>query len=528
MKKRFNDTGLCIPERHYMADVSGKIQAILRLVEDGSYFVINRPRQYGKTTTLFLLERELARREAYLPVFLSFEGFGTSVYECEQSFIKAFQGELCQIFERAGLVELASFFDKTGEMTTLHEFGGWLSKLIEASQKPIVLMIDEVDKSSNHQLFLDFLALLRAKFLSAAQGKEMTFHSVILAGVHDIKTLKLKIRPDDERRYNSPWNIAVDFTIDLSLTPPEIKSMLTDYSAQTGVTMDRAQMAARLHQFTSGYPFLVSKLCKIIAEELLPADGRAWLPEYLDQAVNRLLQTQNTNFDSLIKNLENHPDLYQLVEKIVIFGEEIAYSQYGGQTLDLGMLYGILTRRGYRVDIHNQIYREQIYTYMATNWRVQTLLGSRLNDYALQEHYALPDGGLDMTKLLLKFQEFMKAEYSQRDRDFIERHGRLIFLAFLKPILNGRGFDFKEPQISEEKRLDVVITYNAHKYIVELKLWRGEAAHQRGLAQLRDYLRRANLTTGYLVIFDLTQSGQKTWQQAQLRVDDADMTAVWV
>ncbi len=510
-----------------MADVSGKIQAILRLVEDGSYFVINRPRQYGKTTTLFLLERELARSEEYLPFFLSFEGFDMAAYENAQSFIKAFQVELRQIFERARLAELLPLFDNDREMTTLHEFGGWLSKVIEASRKRIVLMIDEVDKSSNHQLFLDFLALLRTKFLSAAQGKESAFHSVILAGVHDIKTLKLKIRPDDERRYNSPWNIAVDFTIDLSLTPPEIESMLADYSAQTGVAMNHVRMAERLHSFTSGYPFLVSKLCKIIAEDLFP-NAREWLPEHLDQAVNRLLYTQNTNFDSLIKNLENHPDLYQLVEKIVFGGEDVAYSQYGGQTMDLGMLYGILTRRGHRVDIHNQIYREQISIYMVTNFRVQTLIGSRVNEAALQGQYSLPDGGLDMERLLLKFQEFMKIEYSQRDREFVERNGRLVFLAFLKPILNGKGFDFKEPQISEEKRLDIVITYNTNKYIVELKLWRGEAAHQKGLAQLRDYLERANLATGYLIIFDLTQSGQKTWKQERIQLEKADISAVWV
>ena len=98
----------------------------------------------------------------------------------------------------------------------------------------------------------------------------------------------------------------------------------------------------------------------------------------------------------------------------------------------------------------------------------------------------------------------------------------------MKPILNGKGFDFKEPQISEEKRLDVVITYNANKYIVELKVWRGDVAHQRGLAQLGDYLERANLTTGYLVIFDLTQGGQKTWKQERIQLEKADISAVWV
>ena len=69
---------------------------------------------------------------------------------------------------------------------------------------------------------------------------------------------------------------------------------------------------------------------------------------------------------------------------------------------------------------------------------------------------------------------FMKEQYSKKDIEFIEHHGRLLFLAFIKPIINGVGFDFKEVQVSEEKRLDVVITYNSFKYIIEMKIWRGE------------------------------------------------------
>lgn len=67
---------------------------------------------------------------------------------------------------------------------------------------------DEVDKSSDNQIFLSFLGLLREKYLKCQQGKDVTFHSVILAGVYDIKTLKLKLHPQEESKYNSPWNIA--------------------------------------------------------------------------------------------------------------------------------------------------------------------------------------------------------------------------------------------------------------------------------------------------------------------------------
>ena len=80
------------------------------------------------------------------------------------------------------------------------------------------------------------------------------------------------------------------------------------------------------------------------------------------------------------------------------------------------------------------------------------------------------------------------------------------FLAFIKPIINGTGFDFKEVQVSEEKRLDVVITYNSFKYIIEMKIWRGLKYHETGLKQLCDYLDIHGLDKGYLVIFNFNKN----------------------
>ena len=101
---------------------------------------------------------------------------------------------------------------------------------------------------------------------------------------------------------------------------------------------------------------------------------------------------------------------------------------------------------------------------------------------------------LNVTKILTKFQEFMKEQYSKKDRNFLERHGRLVFLSFLKKIINESGYSFKEPQISEEKRLDIAITFYQHQYVIELKMWRGEKAHDNGLNQLAEYLELQGLS----------------------------------
>ena len=96
----------------------------------------------------------------------------------------------------------------------------------------------------------------------------------------------------------------------------------------------------------------------------------------------------------------------------------------------------------------------------------------------------------------------------------------------MKPIINGAGYDFKEPQISEEKRLDVVITYYEHKHIAELKLWRGEKLHEKGLIQLANYLESQQVSEGYLLIFD--HAKVKNWASEWTTVQNKAVFMVWV
>jgi hypothetical protein len=90
MKRRFNVTGSCIPGQHYMADTSAKFARILEMVEEGLYFAINRPRQYGKTTTLFALLATLQKRADYIVFSTSFEGVGDLVFSDEARFCNMF------------------------------------------------------------------------------------------------------------------------------------------------------------------------------------------------------------------------------------------------------------------------------------------------------------------------------------------------------------------------------------------------------------------------------------------------------
>ncbi|WP_250631597.1 ATP-binding protein [Rhodoflexus caldus] len=453
MKKRFNITGTCRAEEHYMMDDSRRFQSILEMVEYGDYFVINRPRQFGKTTMLSALRRELEKREDYLPIFMNFQGLGSSVYVSDIAFGQFFYKQLATALQRSKAFENKETLAKLPPPQSMSDLSERITDIVHLTDKKLVLLIDEVDASSNYEPFLVLLGMLRTKFLNRDFPEHYTFYSIVLAGVHDIKSLKFKLRRPEEAQTNSPWNIATDFKVVMEFYPNEIAYMLRQYSEAEGVEMDFEAISERLYYYTSGYPFLVSKLCKTIAEDILPkkADKSRWTLDDLEQSVQLLLRERNTNFDSLIKNLENNEALYRLVYAIILEGYKMPYAP-NESTIRLGEMYGIFKGNGI-IKIHNRIYEQVIYNYI----RLQKFIEDR--QYNFRDTYVAADGSLDLASVLRRFQSFMKEQYSKRNRDLIEREWRLIFLAFLKPIINGQGHDFKEVETSEEKRLDIVVTY---------------------------------------------------------------------
>ena len=94
--KRFNITGVCVQSKHYMVDINDKLVEIEKLIRNEEYFTINRSRQYGKTTTLSLLEKKLSND--YIFVRTSFEGIGGDVFESEKKFCNKLLDILASIF----------------------------------------------------------------------------------------------------------------------------------------------------------------------------------------------------------------------------------------------------------------------------------------------------------------------------------------------------------------------------------------------------------------------------------------------
>jgi hypothetical protein len=532
MEKEFNVTGSCNPQKHYMVDISRKFDEVMKLIEKGKYFTINRPRQYGKTTMLNMLARHLWRQpDEYVLIRLSFEGVGDSIFADEHAFAPRFVEMLAYSLEKI-CPENAKLARKLGNnVSDLDTLSKFISIFISEVKRQVILLIDEVDKSSNNQLFLSFLGILRDKYLDREAGINDTFQSVILASVHDVKSLKLKIRDGSEIKLNSPWNIAADFNVDMSFNPDEIKTMLVSYTEEKKVKMDFDTIAERIYYYTSGYPFLVSKICKNIDEEEA-AQNPDFNPEYwtfedIDWSFRWLTRESytTTNFDDLTKNLENNPELYDLVHAILFNGTDRSISfSVKNPIVNQGVLYGMFKEEEGRTVIHNRVYEQILSDYMRSKQETATP-NQGFNGYALG--YVDSSGYLHLKNALVKFQEFMKEHYSDKDTAFLEREGRLVFMSFLKPVINGKGFMWKEPVIGDEQRMDIVVTYGEEqKDVIELKIWRGEDYHQRGLKQLSDYLDFQGLNNGYLLIFDFNKN--KRYKSESIKFKDKEIFAVWV
>ncbi|MCD8021940.1 MAG: ATP-binding protein, partial [Lachnospiraceae bacterium] len=183
MTKIFNVSGACRPEAHYMVDLTSRLETIRNMVDAGDYFIINRARQYGKTTLLRALTNYI--KKDYTVVSLDFQTMSALSFESEESFVAAFASEMRDavvVFPETLSDQLFGCAEKTAKVISLQALFRTIKKWCGLLEKPAVLMIDEVDSATNNQVFIDFLAQLRASFLKRPEIP--AFQSVILAGVY--------------------------------------------------------------------------------------------------------------------------------------------------------------------------------------------------------------------------------------------------------------------------------------------------------------------------------------------------------
>lgn len=493
-----------------MVDISDRLEKIDKLIEEGAYIAFNRGRQYGKTTTLSLLKKRLETEYAVFSI--SFEGMGEESFADSDSISRTFCGLLYDTIDYGEIKGVPDevihlLYEKITDREqkiSLRDLSNIISTICKRMNKPVVLMIDEVDQAGNYKSFIEFLGVLREKYLK--RDTRPTFQSVILAGVYNIKNLKLKIRKEQEHQYNSPWNIAVNFDADLEFHAKDIAGMLTEYEKDHTTGMDICAMAKELYDYTSGYPFLVSRLCQIMDERMQGKEGlsgkeKAWSQEGVLEAIKVLLSESNTLFDDMKKKLEEFAELRNILYEILYSGKSFPFNYYN-PAIDIAKMFGYVKDNCGKVAVANRIFETWLYNLFVSE---ESLGNAIYNAGSMDKNRFVQNGHLDMRRILERFVIHFSDLYGKSEKAFIEKTGRKYFLFYLKPIINGIGNYYVEAETRDEGRTDVIVDYRGEQFVVEMKIWHGEAYHQRGEKQLLEYLDSYHLQKGYMLSFNFNQ-----------------------
>ena len=497
--RKFNTTGPCFPDEHYMLPALDRLPGIRELVADGNYFVVHAPRQTGKTTALKALVREINEKGDMLAVYCTLETLQNRS-----------DPEKTNIAIRdliADNVEMSPFYAPVANAPDLRSDRGGvglavrtvLQNACRASGKPVVVFFDEADCLVGDAL-ISFLRQLRDGYVNR---KEIPFpKSIALVGMLDVRDYKAQIRPDGESLGQiSPFNIIAEDMLIPNFVESDIRALYTQHTAETGQVFADG-VVEDVWRLTRGQPWLVNAIAhecvaKIhafrYAEPITVADVEA--------AKEAIIRRRDTHVDSLMERMRE-PRVRRLVEPLILGDDtELTANDDDWRFItDLGLLR---VERGTLVPA-NPMYAEIIGRYLSHGEQDRMIR-------SVPETPWVKDDGLDMAGLMAAFQRFWR-ENSGADRDIMgyrEAVPHLVLMAFLQRVTNGGGHINREMALGQG-RLDLCVEFRGARYAIEVKTsanFKGEKSYE----QCAKYLDELGLSEGWMPIFD--KSKDKSWDE---------------
>jgi hypothetical protein len=181
-------------------------------------------------------------------------------------------------------------------------------------------------------------------------------------------------------------------------------------------------------------------------------------------------------------------------------------------TIKFGVMFGFLTKGDVGLQVHNKIFEIRIANYFimknVLKWREKDVAQSPINDIVKNNIF-------NMELCLTKFKKHYAEIYTNKDIKFLERDGKLMFLTYLMPLINGTGFYHFEPETRDFGKMDLVIDFLKQQFILEVKIWYGDNRHEDAYEQLASYLKSKNHDCGYLLTFDFRKKPDDSFAESK-------------
>ena len=504
--RSFNTQGRVRPDQHYAVPRTEEIADFIHRIKNGKYIVLFAPRQTGKTTFFRMALETLVNEDpTYFPIQLDFQTMreATPAVFYERLYY-LIQRQIQHIFQKRGGAPseaLTQFLEDTTltDHFSMVMFFENLQNFLDSDShkgipafKRVVLLIDEFDGIPK-TVVSNFLYSLRQIYLS----DEMPCpYSVGIIGVKSIAQL-------DYDRSVSPFNIQDEFRLP-NFTLEQVQHLLSQYTDEVGQTF-AAEVVAAIHQQTAGQPVLVNGLAHILTAELDISKTQTITLEHFTTAYKQLTRGRTTNIVHLTRNVRKNRRFERILMNILAYEEGMEFN-LNDSLIDELATYGVITEDS---DGMCQI-ANPIYLYCIMQAFKPTMNGVE-REYFHDDNiegfhaYLTPIGHIAMEQLLDNFRDFIARagfkilQVPDTPQESIGRHLLLTYLDLFA--LSVGGFMSFEVETGRG-RMDLLITHNGRKYIVETKIWRGDIRYQAGKKQLATYLKLEGVDQGYYVVFD--------------------------
>ena len=313
----FNTTGPVNPADHYCIPPLERfdLDEVLALVRTKKYFVLHAPRQTGKTSALLAL-CDLLNTQGYGCVYTTVETARTA----RDDLVEAMQAVLARLGSQARSTLGDQFLDDAwpgilARFGPNEALGEALKRWSEASPKPLVLLIDEIDTLQGDPL-LATLQQLRAGY----PMRPGTFpQCVVLCGLRDVRDYRI-------RSTSSPFNIVAKSLRLGDFTQEETLALLDQHTEETGQAFTDDAREAIWTQ-TLGQPWLVNALAwETCFERKAGRDrSRAVSADDVAEAREQLIVRRVTHLDQLADKLREDR-VRRVVEPMLSGADEHAFS----------------------------------------------------------------------------------------------------------------------------------------------------------------------------------------------------------
>ena len=504
MEKFFNTAGPNKPDIHYTLLPMERVNwpELSSLIAAQKYFILHAPRQTGKTSLLINLMHFINAQGQYRALYVNIEAAQAArndVHVAMNTILSAFASAASLYWSDESLCEWTmAQATKPDRQDALRSV---LQHWSRTSRQPLIIFIDEVDALVGDTL----ISLLRQIRAGYAQRPEAFPLSMILCGVRDVRDYRIHRSDGEIITGGSAFNIKSESIRLGDFTQADVKALLQQHTDATGQTFDEGVLD-EIWADTQGQPWLVNALAYEACFRHPEQRDRTQsvTVEQMRQAKESLILRRDTHLDQLTDKLKE--DRVRRVISLLLQNEGDVAGLHPDDVdyiYDLGL---IKVDRPGQISIANRIYQEVIPRELT--W------GHQMGINQQQAWYVMPDGSMDIDKLLTAFQQFFR-ENSKSWLDvyvYKEAGPQLLLQAFLQRVVNGGGRIAREYGLGRG-RTDLFLQWPLtsqgfvgpmQQVVLELKIQhKGKAATlAAGLTQTARYADQCGADTAHLLIFD--------------------------